>query len=81
MRTYERLAMLSCILRDVYIDIKWCAEDYLRHSKSGSWDKKRTAQALKCWNLERCIEEERFGRKAPEEIDSGEFVLDEEGQV
>ena len=80
-RTYERLAMLSCILRDVYIDIGWCAKEYLRRSKNGCWDKERTAEALKCWNLERCIEAERFGREAPEDIDMGEYESGEEGEL
>ena len=67
-RTYERLAILSFILQDVYIDEEWCAKEYLRLCKNGSWDKEKTEGALKCWNLERIIAAERFGKQATEMI-------------
>ena len=35
-RTYEGLAMLSCLLRKVYIiDEEWIAQEYLRRCKAG----------------------------------------------
>ena len=79
-RTYERLAILSCILQDVYIDVEWCAEEYLRRCKNGSWNEKEVAEAMKCWNLERILAAERFGRRAPEMIEMEEFSSGGHGQ-
>ena len=80
-RTYERLAILSYILQDIYIDPEWCAEEYLRRFQKNGWDKEKLEEALKCWNLERIIAAERFGKRAPEEIEMGDFVLGEYGAI
>ena len=35
---------------------EWVAQEYLRRCKAGAWKPENTAEALKCWNLERIIE-------------------------
>ena len=70
-RTYERLAMLA-IVQNVYIDIDWVAEEYLRRCSKGCWKSENTAESLKCQNLERVIDAEL--RKV---VPSGEITLDE----
>ena len=52
-------AMLSCLLRKVYIDKEWIAQEYLRRCKAGISEKgkENDEDSLnKCWNLERIIE-------------------------
>ena len=45
-RNYERLAMLSSILRVVYVNPEWVAEEYLRRCKSSAWKKKQVMMSL-----------------------------------
>ena len=66
-RNYERLAMLGSIAHHVYIDPEWVAREYLARSKRGAWKEINTADSLKCWNLERVLEAEMFGRNVPKE--------------
>ncbi len=66
-RTYERLAMLASIVHTVYIDDALVAAEYLRRCKAGSWKKENTVEAVKCWNLERIIDDELRGESMPEE--------------
>ena len=73
-RTYERLALLESILRNVYIDDEWVAKEYLKRCKEGAWKKENTKDAVKCWNLERVIEAELLGKQAPEPEDFDSFV-------
>ena len=75
-RTYERLAMLSHILRNVYIDDEWVAQEYLKRKKSGVWKKENMSDALKCWNLERILEAEMFGCPKPKELTMEEFEVE-----
>ncbi len=51
-RNYERIAMLSSILRAVYVDPEWVAQEYLHRCKNGAWKEGDNQDALKCWNLE-----------------------------
>ena len=60
-RNYERLAMLSSILRVMYINPEWAAREYLTRSKSDTWKQANDDESLKCWNLERILEAEQFG--------------------
>ncbi|KAL7426266.1 hypothetical protein ACHAXH_000655 [Discostella pseudostelligera] len=53
-RNYERLAILSSILRVVYSP-DWVAKEYLRQCKSGAWKQVSDDESLKCWNLERIL--------------------------
>ena len=64
--------MLASIVQNVYIDIDWVAEEYLRRCSKGCWKSENTAELLKCWNLERVIDAEL--RKV---VPSGEITLDE----
>ena len=36
-RNYEGIVMLSSILRLVYVDPEWIAQEYLRRCKTGVW--------------------------------------------
>ena len=49
--------MLASIVQNVYIDTHWVAQEYLRRCQAGSWKKENTAESLKCWNLERILDE------------------------
>ncbi len=70
--------MLASIIQNVYIDSKWVVQQYIEWCKKGSWKKKNTEEALKCWNLERIIDAEQQGKDAPSEL-TLEDILDEEG--
>jgi hypothetical protein len=50
--------MLSSIIRSIYIDPKWVAEEYLRRGCQKKWKTLDDEEALKCWNLELEIEAE-----------------------
>ena len=50
-RNYERISMLANILRNVYVDPKWVAAEYLRRSKNGAWKKENIVESMKCLNL------------------------------
>ena len=73
-RTYERLAMLSCLLRKVYVDEEWVAQEYLRRCKAGAWKIEQDEESLKCWNLERIIEAELVGAPVPVGLTMEEFT-------
>ena len=73
-RNYERLAMLASIVQDVYVDMDWVAKEYLARLNRGAWKEENTVESLKCWNLERVIEAENFGKSAPKDITMTEFV-------
>ena len=67
-RTYERLAMLAAMIKKVYIDYEWVAQEYMRRSKEKLWDVNITTDALKCFNLERILEAELYGMIMPKEM-------------
>lgn len=71
-RNYERLAMLSSILRVMYINPEWAAREYLTRSKSDTWKQANDDESLKCWNLERILEAEQFG-----EVKKTNLTMDE----
>jgi len=51
--------MLSSIIRSIYIDPKWVAEEYfLCSGRQKKWKTLDDEEALKCWNLELEIEAE-----------------------
>ncbi len=81
MRTYKHVAMLALIIQSVYIDNKWVAQQYIEQFKKGSWKKKNTEEALKCWNLERIIDAEQQGKDAPSELTLEDIMKREAGQV
>jgi hypothetical protein len=45
---YERLAMLSSIVHNVYVDEKRVAQEYLHRCKMNKWKKADDDDALKC---------------------------------
>jgi hypothetical protein len=94
-RAYERLAMLSSIIRSIYIDPKWVAEEYLRRGRQKKWKKLDDEEALKGWNLELEIEaeldneayaleltmEDIIGELVEEEVEKAEVVESGKAEV
>ena len=68
--------MLSSILRVVYVNPEWVAEEYLRRCKSSAWKKASDDESLKCWNLERIIEAEQFGDPTPKNLSMDDLLCD-----
>jgi hypothetical protein len=66
--------MLSCLLRKVYVDEEWVAQEYLRRCKAGAWKIEQDEESLKCWNLERIIEAELVGAPVPVDLTMEEFT-------
>ena len=66
--------MLANILRNVYVDPKWVAAEYLRRSKNGAWKKENIVESMKCFNLERILEAEIFGQKCPDDMNLQEYM-------
>ena len=66
--------MLANILRNVYVDPKWVAAEYLRRSKNGAWKPENVQEAIKCYNLERILEAEVFGQEAPDNVTLQEYM-------
>jgi hypothetical protein len=77
-RTYERLAMLTSLVQNVFIDDNWVANEYLERCKKGSWAKKSDDDALKCWNLERIIDAEEKGMEKPQPVTLNDLLGEEE---
>ena len=73
-RNYERLALLASNLANVFVDAQWVANEYLRRCKAGAWKKENTVESLKCFNLERILDAEMFGREVPPELSIGEYL-------
>jgi hypothetical protein len=73
---YERLAMLSSIVQNVYVDPKWVAEEYLRRCKLNKWKKADDDDALKCFNCERIVEAKQFGLPKPAELTMADITFD-----
>ena len=48
---YERLVLLTSILRNIYIDDEWVAKEYLKWCKKGAWKEENT-QDMHCQVLE-----------------------------
>ena len=80
-RTYERLAMLASIVQNVYIDTHWVAQEYLRRCQAGSWKKENTAESLKCWNLERILDERARNTAPGNEITLDELIAEAETEA
>ncbi len=77
-RTYERLAMLTSLVQNVFIDDNWVANKYLERCKNCQWTKKSDDEALNCWNLERIIDAEEKGMKMPKPMTFNELLGEEE---
>ncbi len=77
-RTYERLAMLTSIEQNVFIDDNWVVNEYLNRCEKGKWTKQGNDDALKCWNLERIINAEEMGVETPVEMILGNLMEENE---
>ena len=77
-RTYERLAMLTSIAQNVFIDDNWVANEYLERCKKGKWTKMNDDEALKCWNLERIIDAEDRGVEMPPALTFDDLLQEED---
>ena len=66
--------MLGTILNSVYIDMDWVAQEYLRRCKAGAWKPENTAEALKCWNLERVLSAEVRGEAVPADLSMSDLL-------
>jgi hypothetical protein len=75
-RNYERLAMLSSIVQNVYVDVKWVAEEYLRRCKLNKWTKADDDDALKCFNCARILDAEQQGLPKPAELTTTDITCD-----
>ncbi len=73
---YERLAMLSSIVHNVYVDEKWVAQEYLHGCKMSKWKKVDDDDALKYWNCERILDVEQLGLPKPAELTMADITLD-----
>ena len=80
-RNYERIPMLSDLLRVIYIDPELVAKEYLARCKRGAWKKENTMESLKCFNLERMIAAEEEGKDAPMPLEMEEYYSVEMDQV
>jgi hypothetical protein len=78
-RNYEQIARLASIMRVVYIDPEWVATKYLCQCKSVAWKKESNDEALKCWNLEQILNDERFGEPKPPQSTMNDLLSDLEG--
>ena len=70
----ERIALLGIILNSVQIDMDWVVQEYLRRCKARAWKPENTAEALKCWNLERVMSAEVRGEAVPAELSMSDLL-------
>ena len=68
LRNYERLAILSSIVQNMYVDEQWVAQEYFQRCKRNKWKKASDDNALKCFNCERILEAEQLGLPKPAEL-------------
>eukprot|EP00956_Cyclotella_meneghiniana_P033656 scaffold98044_cov37-Cyclotella_meneghiniana.AAC.1 len=73
-RNYERISMLSVILKCIFVDPELVAKEYLNRCKRGAWKKENTMESLKCFNLERIIEANLAGQEEPDDIDIQDYM-------
>ena len=55
------------------------AEEYLRRAKAGKWKKENTVESFKCFNLERILDAQMYGKEEPERLTQEEYVKLGEG--
>ena len=59
--------MLASVLWSIYIDTEWVMKKYLWRCITKAWKQGSTEDAAKCFNLERIIDAELYGKPKPEE--------------
>ena len=63
---YEhQLTMLSSIIQNMHVDVKWVAKENLQLSKMNKWKCAHDDDALKCFNYERILEAEQLRLPEP----------------
>jgi hypothetical protein len=55
------------------------AEEYLRQAKAGKWKKENTVESFKCFDLERILDAQMYGKEEPERLTQEEYVKLGEG--
>jgi hypothetical protein len=79
-RNYERLAMLSTIIRKIYVDPKMVAAEYLKRCRLKQWKREDDEDALKCWNLEVKIESELDNKPHVTELSMDDIEVETDGE-
>jgi hypothetical protein len=79
-RNYERIAMLSMIIKKIYVDPKWVAAEYLKRCRLKQWKSEDDEEALKCWNLERKIESDLDNKPCVKELSMEDIAGEDEGK-
>ena len=70
--------MLANMVQNFYLDPDVVAQEYLRRCNAGSWKKENTLESLKCWNLERILDDEMRMKMPSTEITLEDFVAETE---
>ena len=65
---YEQLTMLSSIIQNMHVDVKWVAKENLQRCKMNKWKCAHDGNALKCFNCERILEAEQLRLQEPFEL-------------
>lgn len=68
------MSILSNIVHSVYIDPEWVAAEYLKRCKEGVWQKKKTKEALKCFNLEGILTAAQYNLETPDGVGMGQYI-------
>jgi hypothetical protein len=79
-RNYKRIAMLSMIIKKLYVGLKWVAAEYLKRCRLKQWKRQDDEEALKCWNLERKIESELDNEPYVTELSMDDNAEEDEGK-
>ena len=72
---------VPALIRKIYVDKEWVAQEYLRQCKVGAWKAHNTTDVLKCWNLERIIDAQIMSEQEAEKLKMAEFVGEVENEV
>ena len=67
--------MLSSIVQNVHVDVKWVAKEYMQRCKMNKWQSARDDNALKCFNCERILEAEQLGLPEPFELTMADITF------
>ena len=61
-------------MQHVFIDPVWVANEYLKRCQAKAWDKNKTDEALKFFNLERILTADQYGLELSDEYTIGEYI-------
>jgi hypothetical protein len=68
--------MLSRIVQNVHVNVKWVAQKYLQCCKLNKWKKADDYNALKFFNSERILDAEQLGLPKPAELTMAYITFD-----